>query len=159
MRKKYRPCVGACLVNQQGHIFVGRRVDQMDPIFSIWQMPQGGIEENETPYDAVVREIQEEIGLKSHHYQFILEKEEWVSYDFPKNLAKTVFNGTFAGQTQRWFLFYFQGQDDNIVLDYKEFNGWRWIKPKDLLMLNLAFKRKTYENVYQSFQYYLKPFR
>ncbi|WP_029604178.1 RNA pyrophosphohydrolase [Kozakia baliensis] len=138
----YRPNVGAMLFNSQGHIFLAKRADLAS---DIWQCPQGGIDEGETPTQAVLRELQEEIG--TDHAEILGEYPEWLSYDLPAHLIGKSLGGKFRGQTQRWFALRFLGQDDEIRLDLHqpaEFSTWRWVAPEEVLSYNLGFKRDLY---------------
>ena len=97
--RPYRPCVGVMLLNTRGHVFVGNRIDMLG---ENWQMPQGGIDEGETPRDAALRELEEEAGTRKA--EIIAESLEWFSYDLPEVVSRQRWGGRFRGQTQRWFV-------------------------------------------------------
>jgi putative (di)nucleoside polyphosphate hydrolase len=96
----YRPCVGMMVINEDGLVLVGQR---MDAFVEAWQMPQGGIDAEEDPHVAALRELREEIGTDDVTY--LAHIEEWLSYDLPESLRPKLWHGKYRGQTQRWFLF------------------------------------------------------
>ncbi|MXV44794.1 RNA pyrophosphohydrolase [Saccharibacter sp. 17.LH.SD] len=145
----YRPNVGIALFNPEGKLFFARRADTPD---NIWQCPQGGIDEGETPHQASQREMMEEIGIGANHATLLGEREDWYSYDLPDHLIGKALGGHFRGQRQKWFVYGFTGQDSDIRLDVQdpaEFNTWRWVSPSDILSgtYNLGFKRTVYETI------------
>ncbi len=142
--RPYRPCVGIMLVNRQNEVFIARRIDA--PGYQ-WQMPQGGIDNNESPREAAFREMKEEIG--TNNAEIIGECPEWYSYDLPGKLSRQVWKGQYRGQTQKWFAFRYLGQDSDINLctEIPEFSEWRWAGFNDLLSLIVPFKRDVYKNV------------
>lgn len=137
----YRPCVGILLLNKDGKVFVGKRIDTET---DAWQMPQGGIDDNEAPYEAALRELKEEIG--TDHATLIYELPDWYFYDLPQDLQLKLWDGKFKGQRQKWFIFRFEGQDHDICLEteHPEFNQWRWVDPFSLPKLAIEFKRSIY---------------
>ncbi len=150
----YRPCVGVTLINPQGLIFAGRRLDSTA---EAWQMPQGGIDDGETPRVAALRELEEETGIKSAHVKFVAKTHHWLTYDLPPELLGKVWGGKYRGQRQKWFLFRFDGNDSevDIAKDHPEFSAWRWIGAEELLASIVPFKREVYSQVIQSFRAYL----
>lgn len=144
----YRPCVGVMLVNAAGQVFVAQRLDTP----GAWQMPQGGIDEGETPTVAALRELKEEIG--TDRAEILAETTDWLRYDLPDHLVGKVWKGRFRGQTQKWLLARFVGTDADIDLatDHPEFDAWRWIAPDDLPGLIVPFKRPIYEAVLAEFR-------
>ena len=147
--KNYRPCVGIVLINN-GSIFAGQRLDYKS---DAWQMPQGGIEENESPIRAAIRELKEETGIKKKHIKIILESKNWINYDLPKELIPKLWNGKFVGQSQKWFLFKFIGIDDDINIHTKdqEFSHWKWSNKTDMLDSIVPFKKSLYHAVLKDF--------
>lgn len=147
--RPYRPCVGIILFNPAGLVFVGQRIDNM---VEAWQMPQGGIDDGETPLDAGFREMQEEIG--TNRAEFIGEHPDWLDYDIPEDLANKLWQGRFRGQTQKWLAFRFSGSDAdiNIATSEPEFRHWKWAHPAELPSLAVPFKRKVYESVLTTIQ-------
>ncbi|MFC7702770.1 RNA pyrophosphohydrolase [Plastorhodobacter daqingensis] len=150
----YRPCVGVMLVNRDGRIFAGQRIDSDIPA---WQMPQGGIDEGETPRQAALRELTEEIGVSPDLVTVQEETPGWIRYDLPPDLVGKVWKGRFRGQKQRWFLMRFTGEDRqiNIATTHPEFSEWRWLTSSELLDSIVPFKRATYAQVIGHFQRHL----
>ncbi len=150
----YRKNVGVMLVNAEGGVFVGQRIDSKEPA---WQMPQGGIDKGEAPRDAALRELEEETGVSASLVTIEAETEGWIAYDLPLEIASRIWKGKYRGQKQKWYLMRFHGQDDqvNIALDHQEFSEWRWL-PADQLVANIVpFKREVYEQVVAAFEAYL----
>lgn len=139
----YRPCVGVLLFNRAGDVFVGRRIDTPEG----WQMPQGGIDDGESPAKAALRELEEEIGTA--RAEIVAETRDWLRYDLPEHLVGKVWRGRWRGQTQKWFACRFLGQDGDIDLQtrHPEFDDWRWTGLDTLAGLIVPFKRATYEAV------------
>jgi putative (di)nucleoside polyphosphate hydrolase len=145
----YRPCVGMMVLNASGKIFVGKRIDQS---VEAWQMPQGGIDKDENPRGAALRELQEEIGTKN--VAILREHSDWLTYDLPEHLIGLKWNGRYRGQAQKWFAMRFLGSDSEINLKthHEEFSEWRWVGPSELLERIVAFKRPIYEKVLEAFR-------
>lgn len=144
----YRAGVGAMLLNAAGDVFVGRRIDTAA---KAWQMPQGGIDGDETPAQAVARELLEETGIGAA--RIVAESTGWFAYDLPPELLGTVWGGRYRGQRQKWFLMRFTGNDSDIDIatEHPEFNAWQWLAP-DLLVENIvAFKRPLYAGIVGEF--------
>lgn len=155
----YRPCVGVTLINPQGLIFAGRRLDggQAKGGAAAWQMPQGGIDEGEKPRRAALRELAEETGVTPDLAEFVGKSAGWLTYDLPPELLGKVWGGKYRGQKQRWFLYRFTGRDDqvNIVQPHQEFAEWRWISAEEMLAAIVPFKRAVYEQVIAEFRPHL----
>lgn len=144
----YRPCVGIMLLNKRGQAFVARRIDMPS---EAWQMPQGGIDEGETPLQAALRELREEIGTDKA--EVLAESQQWLNYDLPVELIGKLWGGCFRGQTQKWFAMRFTGSDSdiNIATDEPEFLDWKWAELERLPSLIVPFKRKLYEQLVAEF--------
>ena len=150
----YRPCVGIMLLNSEGHVFTGQRLDNDGPA---WQMPQGGMEDGEEPQEAALRELQEETGIVPELVQPISETKGWVRYDLPVDLIPKLWGGCYRGQKQKWFLMRFLGNDDDVTIDTEtpEFSRWRWLPPTELPAAIVPFKREVYENLLVEFKNHL----
>ncbi len=150
----YRPCVGVVLIDARGMVFAGQRIDSPTPA---WQMPQGGIDEGETPREAAYRELREETGVTRDKVEFVGKTHGWVTYDLPPELLGKVWGGKYRGQRQKWFLFRFKGQDADVKIasDHPEFSTWRWILADEMVESIVPFKRAVYDEVIRSFRAYL----
>ena len=146
----YRPCAGIMLLNREGRVFVGQRIDST---LEAWQMPQGGIDPGEDALDTAVRELGEETGIAPHHVELIAAAPEELTYDLPPEMVGKVWKGKYRGQRQHWFLFRFLGEDGDvdIATPHPEFRAWRWIDPADLPVMIVPFKRALYEQVLAAF--------
>ena len=156
-RMPYRDCVGTAVFNKDGLVFIGRRKPEEDPEDSSeqgapWQMPQGGIDKGETPRQAALRELLEEVGTDKA--EIIGEMDDWVTYDLPAHLVGVAFKGKYKGQRQKWFALRFTGQDDDIDLTSHEpeFSAFQWVSLEALPDLIVPFKRDTYKTVIAAFR-------
>lgn len=150
----YRPCVGVTLINRQGLIWAGRRLDGAP---DAWQMPQGGIDEGEKPRAAALRELHEETGIAPDRVTLLAKTHHWLTYDLPPELLGKVWGGKYRGQKQKWFLFRFDGQDSEVEIDrpHPEFAEWRWIGAEEMLARIVPFKRAVYDQVIAAFRAHL----
>ena len=147
MKKKALPLrigVGAIVLNNKNKIFVGKRKD--NPV-NKWQMPQGGVDKNESFLTAMKRELDEETSIKN--IQIIKEIDGWFQYELPKNLLGIIWKGKFRGQKQKWFIVRFVGKENEINLKTKhpEFIEWKWIKMDELPKVIVDFKKNVYEKL------------
>ncbi len=151
-QKPYRESVGMMVLNADGKILCGRRIDND---VEAWQMPQGGIERGENPQIAAMRELMEEMG--TNNVEIIAEAKDWHYYDLPEHLASRLWNGRYAGQMQKWFLMRFLGTDADINIEtpHPEFGEWGWKTPQDLPELIVDFKKELYEQVLAEFSSHL----
>ena len=138
------------ILNNNKEILVGRRLDHPS---GFWQMPQGGINQNENPEDAVWREMMEEIG--TNKAELIKVSNQWINYDIPTETLKTLpWGKKYIGQTQKWFAFQFTGEDKdiNVGTENPEFSEWKWTKI-DLIVDNIVpFKRNVYSKILEEFK-------
>jgi putative (di)nucleoside polyphosphate hydrolase len=145
----YRPAVGVMLFNREGLVFVGKRIDQT---VEGWQMPQGGIDDGETPEDAAFRELEEETGTRNA--ELLRQMDEWLAYDLPPHLVGIALHGRYRGQRQKWMAMRFLGGDSEIDVKTKhpEFEQWKWLALEALPRLIVPFKRDTYAKVIAAFR-------
>ncbi len=149
----YRPCVGVMLVNAEGRVFVGKRIDNKEGDW--WQMPQGGVDPGEDLDAAVLRELAEETGVTSENVSLIERIDEPMRYDLPDELVGKLWGGRYRGQEQTWFLARFTGSEADIDLeahDPAEFCEYRWVEPDELPYLIVPFKKHVYRTVVERFR-------
>lgn len=151
--QNYRMGVGAMIFNNQKQIFVGERSSVL--VKSCFQMPQGGIDEGETPEQALFREVEEETGISN--IRIVYQSQCWYKYDFPDyviNDPDNPYGKYFVGQKQKWFLVFFYGENDEIdISGYDgEFLSWKWVELDFLYDNIISFKKKMYEDVVNEFR-------
>ena len=136
--------VGIILLNHENKVFVGKRIDNPK---NFWQMPQGGINQNENFLQAAKRELEEETGIKS--VELVKELNGWLGYDLPENLLGKVLEGKYRGQKQKWFIMKFVGKDNEINVKTKnpEFLDWKWIEVSKLPSIAVSFKVDLYKKL------------
>ena len=141
-----------CILNKDKKIFVGKRIGNHS---DAWQMPQGGIDENEDEKVASIRELAEETNVRS--VDVIKMSQKYYYYNLPYKLQKKFWNGRFLGQRQRWFLMRFMGNDNEIDLNVHtpEFSTYKWVTPNFLLNHVVHFKKDIYQGVVNEFEEYL----
>ncbi len=150
----WRPCAGIVLVNKDGLVFSGkRRPDKLPDDAPLWQLPQGGIDEGETPLEAAYRELAEETGVTEA--ELVHEIPDWLYYDLPEELIGKALKGKFRGQKQKWFLMRFTGQDEMIDLKAHsqiEFDQWTWRPLAECVELVIEFKKPIYRALLEHFK-------
>jgi putative (di)nucleoside polyphosphate hydrolase len=144
------------LLNRRGRVFIGRRVDGAEHVDEThaWQMPQGGVDKNEDPYQAALRELYEETNIRT--VERLGEIKDWLTYDIPRVIVEQAWKGKYRGQTQKWFALRFTGDESEIDITCPgghkpEFNAWRWEPMQNLPELVIPFKREVYERVVAEF--------
>jgi putative (di)nucleoside polyphosphate hydrolase len=155
--KLYRPNVGIVIFNTNKKIWIGKRKDNNTR--EGWQLPQGGIDSNEKPLQAAIREVYEETGIKS--IKKIDSINSWIKYDLPANIARTKWDGKFVGQKQKWFLFYFYGNEIEININISkqpEFSRWKWSEEKYIKDSVTNFRKNVYKTVFKHFSKIIKKY-
>jgi putative (di)nucleoside polyphosphate hydrolase len=153
----YRPCVGLAVLNRAGEVFIARRLEGVEHIDAthVWQMPQGGVDPGEDPWQAALRELYEETSIRS--VEKLGEVADWLSYDIPRDIVGEAWKGKFRGQIQKWYALRFVGDEREINIAHPggghtpEFAEWRWEPLRNLPELIIPFKRQVYERVVQEF--------
>ncbi|SNS35910.1 putative (di)nucleoside polyphosphate hydrolase [Sphingomonas laterariae] len=150
----YRDAAAVMLLNAENKVFVALRIDNKA---DAWQMPQGGLDDGEDPQAGMLRELEEETGIRPDLVELIAPARRVMFYDLPADLVGKVWKGKYRGQRQHWFLARFLGTDADVNLDTAEpeFRGWRWAEPAELPRLIVPFKRRLYEDVLEEFAEYL----
>jgi putative (di)nucleoside polyphosphate hydrolase len=151
---RYRRGVGVMLLNGEGKVWVGARIDNPD---DAWQMPQGGMDADEESWTTALRELEEETGIAAHLVEKVAECPERLRYDLPEEWRPRLWGGKWVGQEQDWFLCRFLGRDSdvNIATKHPEFREWKWVEPERLPDLIVPFKRDLYRRLVEEFADYL----
>jgi len=142
-KEGYRANVGIVVCNNKKKVLWAKRTNE-----DAWQFPQGGINEGESPKEAMFRELKEEVGLEPSHVEIIARTKDWLRYDVPKNWIRRDWRDRYKGQKQIWFLLRLTGRDSDVSLKNTkkpEFDAWRWDdfwSPVDQI---IDFKRDVYE--------------
>ncbi len=121
----FRPNVGIVLVNDRAEVFWARRVGHDG-----WQFPQGGMRTDETPEEAMYRELREETGLAAEHVELLGATPGWMRYRLPKRLQRRHQRPLCVGQKQVWFLLHLRSSEAQLRLDASdapEFDDYRWV--------------------------------
>jgi putative (di)nucleoside polyphosphate hydrolase len=146
----YRPAAGIMLVNSEGKVFVGQRLDST---LEAWQMPQGGMDPGESAEAAALRELEEETGIPAHLVEIVARAPQDLDYDLPPELVGKLWKGKYRGQRQAWFLIRFVGKDSDVAIEttHPEFRSWKWAEPNELPDMIVPFKKTLYQNVLRAF--------
>lgn len=139
----FRPNVGIVLLNKKNQVFLGKRIGE-----SSWQLPQGGIKFGESPEQAMLRELFEEVGLLPTHVTVLGRTRDWLRYEVPENYMRREIRGHYRGQKQIWFLLRLLGQDSDIQLlnsSKPEFDAWRWEQYWTTPDIVIDFKKQVYQ--------------
>lgn len=150
----YRPAAAVMLLNRDGKVWVGQRLDNA---LDAWQMPQGGLDKGEDAYEGALRELEEETGIGRGHVELIAQAPEELLYDLPPDMIGKVWKKNWRGQRQSWFLLRFTGEDKdvNIQTAEPEFRAWKWAEPAELPAMIVPFKKQLYEDVLRVFARWL----
>ena len=144
-----RSGVGIVVLNKANKVFVAKRIDNAK---NFWQMPQGGVDEGEDYLTAAYRELEEETSIKN--VELISELDGLITYNLPKHLLGIIWKGKYKGQSQKWFLMRYLGEDNQINIKTKkpEFLDWKWVDLKEITNLVVDFKLHVYQEVQQKVQ-------
>tara|TARA_B100001063_G_scaffold28739_1_gene22011 strand:+ start:177 stop:662 length:486 start_codon:yes stop_codon:yes gene_type:complete len=139
-----RDGVGIVVLNKENKVFVARRIDNPK---NFWQMPQGGVDEGENYFNAALRELEEETGIKK--VKLIKEIDGVMTYELPEHLLGIIWKGKYKGQKQKWFLMRYLGSDDdiNIKTNNPEFLEWKWIDLNKITEVVVDFKLHIYKEL------------
>ncbi|MEO7504120.1 MAG: RNA pyrophosphohydrolase [Sphingomicrobium sp.] len=150
----YRRGVGVMLLNAEGLVWVGRRIDNTD---EAWQMPQGGLDPGEDSWAGALRELEEETGIAPRLVEQVAVHPQQMRYELPEALAARLWKGKYKGQLQDWYLARFLGDDSaiDIATRHPEFNAWQWVEPHRLPAMIVPFKRDMYRAIVEGFAAYL----
>ena len=140
----YRSGVGIVVLNKDNKVFVAKRIDNPK---NFWQMPQGGVDKNEDYLSAAYRELEEETSIKS--VELISELDGLITYDLPDHLLGIIWKGKYRGQSQKWYLMRFTGNEEeiNIKTKHPEFLEWKWVELDQITDLVVKFKLELYKEV------------
>lgn len=147
---RYRLGAGIMLLNRDGRVFVAARIDNPE---DCWQMPQGGLDEDEEPWAGALRELEEETGIKASAIERIAQCPDTLRYELPPQWRDRVWEGKWIGQIQHWFLARFLGSDEdvNLATEHPEFRDWKWVEADRLPALIVPFKRDLYRRLLADF--------
>ena len=154
---QYRPNVGIVIFNSDKKIWIGKRIGNNTK--EGWQLPQGGIDYQEKPLDAAIREVYEETGITT--IKNIGSIENWIKYNLPLDIAKNKWGGKYIGQKQKWYLFYFYGDENEINININkqpEFSKWKWADEEYVKDNVTKFRKDVYKKVFKSFSKVIKKY-
>ena len=150
----YRPAAGVMLLNHEGKVWVGQRLDST---LEAGQMPQGGLDPGEAAEDGALRELEEETGISRDKVEILARAPGELLYDLPDDLLGKIWKGKWRGQRQSWFLMRFTGTDADVNLQTTEpeFRAWKWANPQELPELIVPFKQGLYRDILKAFAAWL----
>ena len=151
----FRANVGIVICNRNGQVFWARRYGQHS-----WQFPQGGIDDGETPEQAMFRELYEEVGLRQKDVEIVASTRNWVRYKLPKRLIRQGSNPVCIGQKQKWFLLQLRCDESDVDVlktGHPEFDDWRWVSYWYPVRNVVSFKRDVYRRVMKEFAHIAMP--
>ncbi len=151
-KKNYRKGVGIIIVNADGQFFLGKRIGA-----EAWQFPQGGIDEGETPKEALYRELHEETGLAENKVEVLAISKRWLVYHIPHVFQRS--RKKYDGAMQKWFLLKLTGNNKDInlnAIDHAEFDAWKWGDEVMAIKSVIRFKRAVYQSILSEFSEVLK---
>ncbi len=148
----YRLGIGIMLVNAHKSVWVGKRFNTPDA----WQMPQGGIDPEESAIQTLYRELHEETGIHAKDVTLIAESNEWITFTWPEELQERLWGGVYRGQRLKWFLLKLNADHDvtNLISEHPEFSTHKWANINDIATLIVDFKRPMYETIIKEFAWY-----
>lgn len=158
-RDGYRPSIAIVIANAKNQVFWGKRLREHS-----WQFPQGGIDLDEAPEEAMYRELWEEVGLFPQHVRILGRTRDWLRYHVPRQWVRREWRGSYRGQKQIWYLLRFVGRDSDINLrmtEKPEFDAWRWHDYQVPLDAVIEFKREVYKSALHELEHFLyrRPYR
>lgn len=156
-KQGYRPNIGIIICNKQGQVLWAKRIHQ-----NAWQFPQGGMNEDEKPEQALFRELEEEVGLKAHQVKILGRTKHWLRYRLPKHMLRKNQKHVCIGQKQIWFLLTLLDSDENINLNQMEkpeFDDWKWVSYWFPLSEVVSFKRDVYRRAMLELSPYMAKFQ
>ena len=151
----FRANVGIILSNGAGRVFWARRLGQ-----NAWQFPQGGIDETESPEEAMFRELREETGLSPEHVAVLGCTSSWLRYRLPKRYVRKNQSPLCIGQKQKWYMLRLLGSESSVDLgagDKPEFDRWRWVDYWRPAREVIFFKRQVYQRALVELESCLEP--
>ncbi len=154
-KKNYRKAVGIIIVDSSGRFFLGKRIGK-----EAWQFPQGGIDEGESPEDALYRELYEETGIKKEMVEVLAKSNKWLVYHIPHIFQRS--KRKFEGVMQKWFLLKFLGSNEDVSLNaagHAEFDAWKWGDRKAAISSVIKFKKAVYISILDEFSEILDRFK
>lgn len=150
----YRANVGIILCNQDNQLLWAHRLGHDN---KAWQFPQGGIHNEESPLQAMYRELSEEVGLEPCDVTVLGQTQDWLTYEFD-HIKFTGRGDRYIGQKQKWFLLRLIADESQINLANshpQEFDDWRWVDYDYPVEHIVSFKRKVYQQALSLLRTYL----